>query len=52
VKESSNPEIETNLVKDLVGIDPEDVFNTVPYEKGHTLLFYLETLLGGVGKFN
>lgn len=25
---------------------PDDSFSTVPYEKGHTLLYYLETLLG------
>ena len=35
----------------MVGIDPDDAFSTVPYEKGHTLLYYLETLVGGVGKF-
>ncbi|XP_059477782.1 leukotriene A-4 hydrolase-like [Neocloeon triangulifer] len=52
VNDSKHPEIETNLVKNLVGIDPEDVFNTVPYEKGHTLLFYLETLLGGPEAFD
>ncbi|XP_058804623.1 leukotriene A-4 hydrolase [Phymastichus coffea] len=37
----------TDLVPNLVGIDPDDAFSTVPYEKGHTLLFYLEELLGG-----
>ena len=31
---------------DLKGIDPDDSFSTVPYEKGHTFLYYLETLLG------
>lgn len=31
----------------LTGIDPDDAFSTVPYEKGHTFLFYLEELLGG-----
>ena len=41
----------TKLVPDMVGIDPDDAFSTVPYEKGHTLLYYLETLVGGVGKF-
>ena len=40
----------TKLVPDMVGIDPDDAFSTVPYEKGHTLLYYLETLVGGVGK--
>lgn len=38
----------TKLVPDMVGIDPDDAFSTVPYEKGHTLLYYLETLVGGV----
>ena len=40
----------TKLVPDMVGIDPDDAFSTVPNEKGHTLLYYLETLVGGVGK--
>lgn len=38
----------TKLVPDMTGIDPDDAFSTVPYEKGHTLLYYLETLVGGV----
>ncbi|EFN80896.1 Leukotriene A-4 hydrolase [Harpegnathos saltator] len=37
----------TNLVPNLTGIDPDDAFSIVPYEKGHTFLFYLEQLLGG-----
>ena len=41
----------TKLVPNMVGIDPDDAFSTVPYEKGHTLLYYLETLVGGVGKY-
>ncbi|VVC29461.1 Peptidase M1, leukotriene A4 hydrolase/aminopeptidase C-terminal,Armadillo-type [Cinara cedri] len=36
----------TKLVVDLSGIDPDDAFSTCPYEKGHTFLFYLETLFG------
>ena len=40
----------TNLVPDLSGIDPDDAFSTVPYEKGFNLLMYLEQLLGGPGK--
>lgn len=39
----------TKLVVDLTGVDPDDAFSTVPYEKGHTFLFYLEQLLGGAG---
>lgn len=37
----------TNLVPNLNGVDPDDAFSLVPYEKGHTFLFYLEQLLGG-----
>ncbi|XP_022235060.1 leukotriene A-4 hydrolase-like [Limulus polyphemus] len=37
----------TKLVPDLCGVDPDDSFSIVPYEKGHTLLFYLEQKLGG-----
>ncbi|XP_014474504.1 PREDICTED: leukotriene A-4 hydrolase [Dinoponera quadriceps] len=37
----------TNLLPNLVGVDPDDAFSIVPYEKGHTFLFYLEQLLGG-----
>jgi hypothetical protein len=39
----------TCLVPDLREISPEDSFSTVPYEKGHTLLFHLEELAGGAG---
>jgi len=39
----------TSLVPDLTGIDPEDSFSRVPYEKGSALLSYLEELLGGPG---
>lgn len=34
---------------DLKGISPDDAFSAVPYEKGHTLLFHLEELVGGAG---
>ena len=40
----------TRLIPDLKGVDPDDAFSIVPYEKGFTLLFYLETLLGGPGE--
>jgi leukotriene-A4 hydrolase len=36
----------TALIPDLKGIDPDDAFSRVPYEKGFTFLFYLETLVG------
>ena len=39
----------THLVPNLEGIDPDDAFSTVPYEKGSSLLMYLEQLLGGPG---
>lgn len=39
----------THLVPELVGVDPDDAFSTVPYEKGSALLMYLEQLLGGPG---
>lgn len=35
------------LLPDLRGTDPEDVFSVVPYEKGHTLLFTIEQMVGG-----
>ncbi|XP_014235450.1 leukotriene A-4 hydrolase [Trichogramma pretiosum] len=41
----------TNLIPSLVGIDPDDAFSSIPYEKGHTFLFYLEELLGGPEEF-
>jgi len=36
----------TALQPDLTGIDPDDAFSSVPYEKGFALLFYLEGLVG------
>lgn len=41
----------TMLVPFLVGVDPDDAFSCVPYEKGFALLFYLEGLLGGPSVF-
>ncbi|XP_035208388.1 leukotriene A-4 hydrolase-like isoform X1 [Stegodyphus dumicola] len=41
----------TNLVPDLKGVGPDDAFSSVPYEKGHTLLYHLEELLGGAEVF-
>ncbi|KAH9402319.1 Leukotriene A-4 hydrolase [Tyrophagus putrescentiae] len=37
----------TKLVVDLRDINPDDAFCRCPYEKGHTFLFYLESLVGG-----
>ena len=44
---ASNPL--TSLMPDLTGIDPDDSFSTVPYEKGQAFLWYLEDLVGGSG---
>lgn len=41
----------TRLVPDLRGVNPEDAFSVVPYEKGSTFLWYLEDLVGGGTKF-
>ena len=40
----------THLVPDLKGVDPDDAFSSVPYEKGSNLLMYLEQKLGGAGQ--
>ncbi|KAL4656805.1 leukotriene A-4 hydrolase-like [Arapaima gigas] len=37
----------TNLVINLNGIDPDDSFSSIPYEKGFALLYHLEELMGG-----
>ncbi|KAK7101710.1 leukotriene A-4 hydrolase-like [Littorina saxatilis] len=37
----------TKLIPDLTGVDPDDAFSSVPYEKGFALLCYLEQILGG-----
>ncbi len=37
----------TCLQPDLSATDPDDVFSSVPYEKGHTFLAYLEEVVGG-----
>jgi hypothetical protein len=37
----------TLLVPDLTSTDPDDVFSSIPYEKGHTFLAFLEELVGG-----
>jgi len=39
----------TELVPNLTGVDPDDAFSIVPYEKGSSLLMYLEEKLGGPG---
>merc|ERR1712088_111994 len=37
----------TALVVNLDGVDPDDAFSVVPYEKGSTFLWYLEDTVGG-----
>ena len=34
------------MVPDLKGMDPDDAFSAVPYEKGYGILFYLEKCIG------
>jgi leukotriene-A4 hydrolase len=41
----------TALVVNLDGVDPDDAFSVVPYEKGSTFLWYLEDTVGGPGAF-
>ncbi|KAI7861636.1 peptidase family M1-domain-containing protein [Spinellus fusiger] len=42
----------TILMPDLSsGIDPDDYFSSVPYEKGFNLLYHLEKVLGGPAVF-
>jgi len=36
----------TKLVVDLKGVDPDDAFSVVPYEKGSTFLWFLEEKVG------
>jgi len=38
----------TKLQPNLTGIDPDDAFSIVPYEKGCLLLFHLEEKVGGL----
>lgn len=41
----------TQLVLNLDGVHPDDSFSSVPYEKGHIFLRYLEDTVGGPEKF-
>jgi leukotriene-A4 hydrolase len=43
------PEL-TKLIPDMRGIDPDDAFSRIPYEKGCLLLIYLESRVGGISK--
>jgi leukotriene-A4 hydrolase len=42
----------TKLVLDLKGVDPDDSFSSIPYEKGYVFLYYLETKVGGAAAMN
>ncbi|KAJ1668246.1 Leucyl aminopeptidase yscIV [Coemansia sp. RSA 1813] len=41
----------TALVPKLAGVDPDDAYSTIPYDKGAHLLYYLEQYLGGPDVF-
>ncbi|KAJ2779362.1 Leucyl aminopeptidase yscIV [Coemansia javaensis] len=41
----------TALVPVLDGVDPDDAYSTIPYDKGAHLLYYLEQLVGGEAAF-
>lgn len=42
----------TAMVPNLEGIDPDDAFSSVPYEKGFSFLYYLQTVVGGAAAFD
>jgi leukotriene-A4 hydrolase len=56
LKETVNRLGETNpltrLVPDLRGVDPDDAFSYIPYEKGYAFLYYLEEKVGGPAVFD
>ena len=51
IKAFENRPLLTALVPDLTGIDPDDSFSRVPYEKGRNLLKLVEQKLG-VGRYH
>ena len=36
----------TTLRPDLTGLNPDDFFSDVPYEKGYNFIYYIETIIG------
>lgn len=34
------------MIVNLKGLDPDDAFSSIPYEKGSTFLWHLEVLIG------
>lgn len=41
----------TKLRPDLNGVDPDDSFSSIPYEKGFNFLYYLTQVVGGFENF-
>jgi leukotriene-A4 hydrolase len=41
----------TKLVQSQEGVDPDDAFSSVPYEKGSQFLYFLELTVGGAALF-
>lgn len=41
----------TKLVPDMTGVDPDESFSVVPYEKGYHFLCFLQEKLGGKARF-
>lgn len=41
----------TALIPNMDGVDPDDSFSRIPYEKGFYFLYYLQTQVGGSDKF-
>lgn len=35
----------TALIPDIKGVDPDDAFSSVPYEKGFSLIYYIEQIV-------
>lgn len=42
----------TALIPDLTGVDPDDAFSSVPYEKGFYFLAHIQAKVGGAARFN
>lgn len=51
VKQFGENDPATALVPNLEDTNPDDVFSSIPYEKGYTLLYTLEELVGGPSSF-
>ncbi|CAL8130178.1 unnamed protein product [Orchesella dallaii] len=51
IKEKGESNMLTSLVMDLAGVDPDEILNIVPYEKGFIFLYFLEQKVGGATIF-